>query len=98
MEAPGSPAMTPDIDIRDRFIDSELIISDIRYRILVGFYAFWKYRSMQGDNILLVDYSVVYGVFRNVYDILYLNVLKPIDRSIVRDFDYYFFLKKKRVK
>lgn len=99
VEAPGSPAITPDIDIRDRFLDSELIkyrLSDIRF--LVGFYAFWKYRSMQGDNILLVDYSVVYGVFRNVYDILYLNVLKPIDRSIVRDFDYYFFLKKKRVK
>lgn len=100
VEAPGSPAITPDIDIRDRFLDSELItleISDIGYQILVGFYAFWKYRSMQGDNILLVDY--VFGSVRSsVYAILYLKVLvlKPIDRSNVRDFDFdfSFFLKK----
>lgn len=41
-EAPGSPPITPDIDIRDRILDSELMVSDIGYHILVGFYAFWK--------------------------------------------------------
>lgn len=52
-EAPGSSAITPDIDIRDRFLDFQLIVN-IGYQIFVGFYASWKYRSMQGNNILLV--------------------------------------------
>lgn len=73
MEAPGSPAMTPDIDIRDRFIDSELIISDIRYRILVGFYAFWKYRSMQGDNICCTTGRLFGSVYRIVCMTFYIQ-------------------------
>jgi hypothetical protein len=35
VEAPGSPAITPDIDIRDRFLDSGLI-ANIRYQIVLA--------------------------------------------------------------
>lgn len=62
VEAPGSPAIPPDIDIRDRLLDSELIVN-IRYQIVlasmhsgsidkckVTIYYQWIIRTFEGSD------------------------------------------------